>query len=267
MRYSWQVMYASVFALVIRDIQKRFIKTVNTERSIGMLWVILEPITHIGVWMLIRIGFNRNIHTLLPAPLFILLGVIPFLLFRNVINSSKGSIKINKGFYLFRQIKPVDPIFAKIISEIMVSLLIFIILLIGLKWFGIKWNLYDFLRLLRNSVSFVGFILGLSLIISIACFFFNFMSTVISIINRMTYIFSGIFFSADMLPKSVRNIVLYNPIFQFIEIIRESFTPPFSFTSYTSSDYLLKVSLITLAIGMGLYLATYQKIMIEIEQR
>ncbi|MGQ3887466.1 ABC transporter permease [Legionella sp. CNM-1927-20] len=267
MRYSWQVMYASVFALVIRDIQKKFIKTVNTERSIGFIWVILEPIMHIGIWMLIRMVFNRNTHTLIPTPLFILLGVIPFLLFRNIISSSKISIKANKNFYLFRQVRPLDPILAKIISEIMISVFIFLILLAGLRWFGIKWFLYDFTTLLFNSLSFVGFILGLSLIIAIACFFFNFIATVISIVNRMTYILSGVFFSADMLPQPVRNIALYNPVFQFIEILRESFTPPFSFTPYTSSEYLLKISLIILAIGFALYLAAYQKIMIEIEQR
>ncbi|WP_131781627.1 ABC transporter permease [Legionella gresilensis] len=267
MRYSWQVMHASVFALVIRDIQKKFIKTVNTERSLGIIWVILEPITHIAIWLLIRLMLNRNIHTQIPIPLFILLGIIPFLLFRNTINSSRGSIKGNKGFYLFRQIKPLDPILAKIISEFVISVFVFLILLTGFSWFNLKWTLYNFSSLLFNTATFVGFILGISLIIAIACFFFNFMVTVVMIFNRMSYIFSGVFFSADMLPKPIRNIALYNPVFQFIELARENFSAPFSFTSYASSAYLFKFSLITLAIGLALYLALYQKIMIEIEQR
>ncbi|WP_419421102.1 ABC transporter permease [Legionella sp. D16C41] len=267
MRYSWQVMHASVFALVIRDIQNRFIKTVNTKRSLGVLWVVLEPISHIGIWMLIRVVLDRNIYTVIPMPLFILLGVIPFLFFRRIVTNSKNCIKSNKSFYLFRQVKPFDPLLAKVISEFLISVLVFLILLIGLSWFGIKWKLYNLSALLFNAFSFSCFILGLSLCIAIGCFFFSFLNTLISIANRFTYIICGVFFNSNMLPKPLRTIALYNPIFQFIELARESFSVPFSYVPYASSNYLLKASLITLATGLALYLALYQKIMIEIEQR
>ncbi|STX51383.1 Capsule polysaccharide export inner-membrane protein ctrC [Legionella busanensis] len=268
MRYSWQVMYASVFALVIRDIQKKFIKTINTERSFGLLWVVLEPTAHIAIWMVLRIFLGGNsMLTVLPTPLFILLGVIPFLLFRNIISSSKGAIKGNKGFYLFRQVKPIDPIIAKLISEFMITVFIFLIMLAILSWFGTSCKVYNFSFLLFNTIIYLGFLLGVSIIIAILCFFFNFMISILGMINRLFYIFCGIFFSADMLPKSFRAIILYNPVFQFIELARESFRVPFSYIPYASSAYLIKSSVITLSIGIGLYLALYQKIMIEIEQR
>lgn len=266
-RYSWQVMYASIFALVIRDIQKRFIKTVNTERSIAILWVVLEPITHIAAWMSIRLLLGSVVTTMIPPPLFILSGVIPFFLFRNILSSSKLTIKGNKHFYLFRQVKPIDPIIAKLISEFIVSIFVFLILLACLSWFGMSWKIYHFSFLLANTLSFAGFLLGLSLIVAISCFFFHVMNTFLSVVNRVSYMLSGIFFNAAMLPEPVRKIALYNPVFQFIELTRETFTVPFSYISYASSGYLIKSSLITLVIGMTLYLGLYQKMMIEIEQR
>ncbi|AHE65618.1 ABC transporter permease [Legionella oakridgensis] len=267
-RASWQVMCASVFAIVIRDIQKKFIKSVNTPRSLAFFWIILEPMLHIGAWMLIRtLVRHSTTHTPLSPSLFIVLGAIPFFLFRNVINSAKSSIKGNKSYYLFRQIKPIDPILANLISELLINTAVFIVILAILSWFSISWHVYDFLFWLINIATYVAFLLGLALIIAILCFFFNFINICMSIIMRLAYLFSGIFFSAATLPEQARTIMLYNPVFQFIELTRECFMPAYSYIPYASSAYLFKSSLIILMLGSGIYLSMYHKIMREIEQR
>ncbi|RUQ91047.1 ABC transporter permease [Legionella septentrionalis] len=267
-RAPWQVMYASVFAIVIRDIQKKFIKSVNTQRSLGFIWIILEPMLHIGLWMLARTVIRHSVHSSsMSAPLFILLGAMPFLLFRNIVNYSKTSIKANKNFYLFRQIKPIDPLIAKLISESLIKTLVFIILLAIFSWFDVDWHIYDFLFWLLNIIAYLGFLFGLSLIIGVTCFFLNFIQIFLTICMRVIYLFSGVFFSADMLPPAIRDMMLYNPIFQFIELTRECFRPAFSYIPYASSIYLIKCALIVLTFGLALYLSLRQKIMIEIEQR
>lgn len=266
-RGSGQVMYAAVSAIVIRDIQKKFIKSVNTPRSIAFLWIVLEPMMHIGIWMVVLAMLKHNLNTHLPAPLFILLGAVPYLFFRNIIGSSKSSIKGNKNFLLFRQIKPIDPIIAMLLCELLISALVFMVVLLVFRWFSVEWHIYTQMFWLVNSMAFAIFLLGLSLIVAIACFFFTFFNIAISVLMRISYLLSGVFYSADMIPKSLRDIMLYNPIFQYIEISRESFMSANSFISLASSSYLIKSALVTLMFGVALYLAMRQKIMIEIEQR
>ncbi|MCP0914818.1 ABC transporter permease [Legionella sp. 27cVA30] len=265
-RAPWEVMFAAVFAIVIRDIQKKFITSVNTHRVFGFFWLVFEPISHIGIWIFIRTFLRSTHQTTMSAPLFVLLGAMPFLFFRNVVNFSKASIKNNKNFYIFRQIKPIDPIIAKLISELIVSILIFILILLGFSWFDVEWKLYNLSFWLINIVAFSLFLLGFALMLSVACFFFHFVQVLLGIAMRLVYLFCGVFFSAEMLPPSLREIMLYNPIFQFIELTRECFQPEY-FTSYASSDYLIEVALIFLVLGLALYLTLRQKIMIEIEQR
>lgn len=263
------VMYASISALTIRDIQKKFIKTVNTQRSLAFLWIILEPISHIAIWMFIFSLMGRGLHAppSMSLPVFIILGAMPFLIFRTIIGSSKNSIKGNKGFYLFRQVKPIDPLIAKVISEFLIAALVFIVLLVGFSWFGIKWRVYHFQFWLINVFAFAAFLLGLSLILAIACFFFNFISTLLDVLMRLAYVLSGVFFTADMLPKQLRDIMLYNPLFQFVELSRECFQPKYSYIPYASSSYLFACALVALILGMSLYLSLRTKIMTEIEQR
>jgi capsular polysaccharide transport system permease protein len=213
-RTPWGVMQASVYALVIRDIQKRFIKHLNTQRSLSVIWVVAEPLIHLAAWMLIRFFLHPNLNYNLPVPLFIMLGLVPFLIFRNMTNYGKGSIKGNKSFYLFRQIKPIDPLLAKLISECLVFSAVLFIFLLGLSWIGIEWKIYNLSYFILNQIVFLGFILGLSLIIAIACYFFNFTTFILSISNRVLYMLCGIFFSADMLPPAFKEIILLNPNFK-----------------------------------------------------
>lgn len=266
-RNSWAVTQAVIFAIIVRDLQKKFIKSVNTPRSIAILWVVLEPMMHISIWMLMHKTIQANIHTSLPVPLFVLLGAVPFLLIRNVISHNKTSIKGNKNFFLFRQIKPIDPIIAYILSELLVSALVMLLILSLFHWFGLDWHIYNFLFWLLNIIAYVAFLLGFSLMIAIGCFFFNFLNTVVDILMRVLYLISGIFFSANLLPKPARELMLYNPVFQFIELTRECFMPAHSYISYTSSTYLIKIALISLLLGVALYVALRHKVMMEIEQR
>lgn len=267
-RNSWQVAYASVYSLIIRDIQTRFIKSVNTYRPLAFFWIILEPLLHIGIWLFLRYLTGRNVSlSALSLPVFILLGAIPFFLFRDITSASRKKIKANKGYYLFRQVKPIDPFISGFLSELMVNAFVFLVILVLFTWFNVAWHIYDLTYWMLNLVFYSMFLLGFSLIISIACYFFNFIDVVVTAFNRFSYILSGIFFTAAQLNEPVRSIMLYNPVFQFIEISRNCFMPPDSYIVYASSSYLCVCGLVSLLLGLSLYLVSRGKIMREIEER
>lgn len=267
-RSSWQVMSASVVALFIREIQKKIIRNVNSSRSLGIFLIFLEPLLHVSIWMIIKVGLSSSSYNQgIPAPLFILLGAIPFLFARNVIQKSSNAIKGNKNLFNFRQVRPIDPMLALILTELIINCLIFLIILVGFYWIDVSWHVNHIGYLLFNTLSLVLFLTGLTIILSILSFFFTFISTLMIVIMRVFYMLSGVFFSAEVLPDAVRPYFLANPLFQYIEILRQSFNNQTIHNDYTDPNYLFKCGIILLLLGLGTYIASRDKIMIEIEQR
>jgi len=260
-------MFASVSAFVIRNIQNKFITTVNTKRSIAFLWIVFEPLLHIGIWLFIRNHTGMKSPSGLSTIIFILLGALPFLYFRDVISKTKSSIKSYRNYYMFRQVKPVDPIIASILSHFFITCIACATSFIIYSWFGGSWHVYLPLQCLFSTVIFLTFMFGLSLSLAVICFFIHPISIIINMLMRLMYLFSGIFFSAQDLPESAKKIFYYNPVFQFIEALREAFTIPGSYIPFTSYIYMIKSALVSCVIGLSLYVYFQNKIMVEIQQR
>jgi len=266
-RSSWQVMRASITALFIRNIQKKFITSINSSRSLGVFLVFFEPLLHVLIWMIMRVSMGLGASNGLSPPLFILLGAVPFLFIRNAAQKSTGLIKANKALFNFRQIRPIDPIIATILTELSIGFVVFMALLGVFSWVGMPWRVHNLGFLLANTCSFILLATGLSLIMAIACFFFNIIKTMMTILTRVFYLLSGVFFNADYLPEHLRNILLCNPVFQYIEIIRQCFNTATIHHDYTDPLYLFKCSIISFVFGLGLYVASRERILIEIQQR
>lgn len=267
-RSAWQIMCAVQTALITRNIQKRFITNVNSTRSLSFLWIFLEPMVHIAVWMVIR-GFNGlSVGSgSLPVPLFILLGAIPWLLTSKVLTSNTNSISSHKGLLMFRQIRPIDFAVASLLSELAVITVVFFIILELFSWYGITWEIHNSIRWMFVILSYLAFLLGASFIVMVLGFFFKFMSKVMTLIIRAMYLLSGVFFSINNVPVAFQKYLMINPLFQIVQETRMAFDAQMQHQIISDPVYLFKVGIYTLALGMGTYLMTRQKIMIEIQQR
>lgn len=267
LRTPWQVMTASVSCLVIRDIQKKFISSQRTIRSMGFLWIFFQPMLHVALWVIIRAVMGIKGSGGLPMPIFILLGAIPFLLTLTIISQSTTRILAERGLYMFRQIKPVDVVIALVVSEFMIIMVTYVLMLAILWWFGIHWQLCRPLLFFEALFCFFLFLMGATMIFSVLGFFFVLVRRLIIVVTRMLYIFSGVFFPASLIPEAARPIFMANPLFQFIEISRESFSTVLPHVMFSDLTYLWKCGLTSLFLGLMAQVAFRQKIMVEIEQR
>lgn len=267
LRTPWQVMQATIIALSIRYIQQKFILGIQSRRAFGFILVFVEPLNHILIWMFLNHALSLDTLTHLPQPLFILIGASPFILTRNVIRESNKIIKKNKRLFNFRQVRPIDTIIAMILMEWAVNSVLFVLFLISLWWIGISWHCHHPGYLVIASIWYVLFLFGLSLIISIASFFLSFIESLVNMALRMIYMISGIFFTAQMLPDNLKPYFYANPLFHFIEILREGFSQLPAYTHDINNLYLFKAALISVLCGMGLYIALRHRMMVEIEQR
>lgn len=266
-RKPWQVMQATLIALSIRYIQNKFILSIQSRRALGFIYIFFEPLSHIFIWMLLHHALSTDRLTVLPQPLFILMGAIPFMLTRNALRESCTIIKRFKKIFIFRQVRPIDLILSMIMMESMLNSLMYMIFLILFWWVGITWDCYHPEFILLSWFCYIIFLFGLSLTLSIASFFLKFVEVLVSTLMRLVYLFSGIFFTADMLPEEIKPYFYANPLFNFIELQRQSFIHGTLFDNQTSLVFLAKIALFTLLLGMSLYIALRHRIMVEIEQR
>lgn len=266
-RSSWRVMWASIVALMIRNIQKRFITNVHSKRSLTFLWIFLEPMMHIAIWLIIKMSYRIGGQTSLAMPLFILLGAVPWLLTSKMLQSSVNIISSNKNLLVFRQIRPIDFIISSLFAEVGVYALVVIIFLSLFYWYNIHWQINSFAYWLVNLFSYVMFVAGTMLIFSVGGFFFKFLGKFMTVLVRSLYFISGIFFSAEMIPVAYRDYLLLNPLFQIIEISRECFTQHPLHGVVVDPIYLFKCAVVSLALGLGIYVTFRNKMMVDIGQR
>lgn len=260
-------MFSAIRALIIREINKKFIISVNTKRSIGFLWLFGEPLLHVLLWGGIRMFYNVETSYGLDPHVFVLLGVLPFIFTRGILSSSAKCIKSNKGLLAFRQIVPIDIMVAVWLSQILIIVCVAIFLFGLCCWFDISIKVYDPFSVVAFLFLFLLFMLGINLILAVLGFFFTLFNNFVMFLQRALYFFSGVFFPADSIPYQVRPYFLANPLFQTVEGLREGFAPIHGGYLYCSLNYMATVSILTFAVGLGMYFCLRKQIMIKIEER
>lgn len=263
-RTPWQIMRASLYALVIRNLEQQFVTTASNKRWRDLLRIFLEPFGHVILWTAVKLFRYQSQESGLSPELFILLGVIPWLFTLNTVTECVGVIGQNKALLFFRQVKPMDPVFALLISEFTSLALVFCCGLFLLTLLDVSWQLNDPLRWLMATALYVVFVIGLAMLLACTGFFAKRIAKFFRYSLRFMYLFSGIFFSAQMVSPSTRQFFLANPLFQYIEISRGCFSDSMNYSLFGDINYLFKCSLISIALGLGTYGVLRRKMMIEI---
>jgi capsular polysaccharide transport system permease protein len=92
--------------------------------------------------------------------------------------------------------------------------------------------------------------LGLGAVFAALVPFVRSMQQIIGIFaGRPLFFTSGLFFTAEMLPAGVREILLLNPLLHMIEWLRSAFFVEFE-SSYASPAYALGAALVTMCLGL-----------------
>ena len=101
-----------VFAIYIKEMKVRF-----GGHHVGLVWALLEPIAHVTVFSLIFYFKSRNSEGI-EYPIFVMLGILPWLLFKNIIRRSVTAITANRGMFVYPGVRPIDAILGRVFLEI-----------------------------------------------------------------------------------------------------------------------------------------------------
>lgn len=247
-RTPWQIQKSVIFALFIRELRTRF----GTYKG-GYVWLLAEPIAHIIALMSIRSFIRDSSMYGIDFPVFIAVGVVPFILFRNIALRVMEGVDSNRGLFSFKQIKPIDVFLARTMLDALVSFAVFIILLVGLYWIGFDVPFRDPLPVLAVYVLLIFGGLGLGMIFCVVIHYMPEAKTLFRLSMMPLYLMSGIIFPIASLPQWLLPYLLWNPLLHAIEIIRGAFFVQYHMVTGISSLYVVMSTLIVLAFGYTWY--------------
>lgn len=232
-----------IVALILREASSRFGRSVG-----GYFWSIAEPAAGI---LLLSIAFSY----LLASPpigssffLFYAGGVVPMLFFSTLSNVLAQSISSNKGLLNYPVVSVLDVIIARSILELITYSTVFVIIImfiVKVDNIVLNPNLAQVILALLLTA-----LLGLGVGMANCILFVHFpiWRNIWRILTRPMLIISGVMFTYDRMPESLRDWLWYNPLLQIIGVMRGGLYMTYD-DSYVSYSYILIFSLLLIAIS------------------
>lgn len=254
-RSGIEVQIASVKALFFREIKTRFGKF-----HLGYLWAIIEPISHLLILLVI---FGYVLHRTMPSisfPVFLVNGIIPFIVFSNITKRSIGAIEANRNLFNYRPIKPIDTVISRALLEMYIYICVYMVVTFIIWLYGESFEIVKPLLLLSVWALLSIFSFSIGLIFMVIGNNFKEMQKVIPILMKPLYFISCVMIPLHVIPRQYWIYFLWNPLVHIIELSREAVIPGY-ICDGASLNYLFIFCLISLFIALGVYKITEEKML------
>ncbi len=243
----------TIFSLYFREMLTRFGKY-----NLGVMWALFEPMVHVAVLSAIFFAASRNTYHF-DFPIFVMTGILPWILFKNVVNRSLNAVSANSGLFFYRNVKPIDTILARAFLELNVHICVSICLLSLFYFAGYKVSFDNFPLYVGTILTLFLFALGMGILLAVMASFSDEVHKIVTMSFRPIYFISGIFFSISIVPEPAKTILLYNPLVHAIDLVRKGFDSSFDSGS-ASYFYLLMCAVSSLGLGLFYYHLNWKRI-------
>ena len=253
-RTPLQVLRDVTFGLLIRELKTRF-----GSYRLGYAWALLDPLLIIGTFSL-AFGMRGNSgFGGVPAPLFITAGYLPFLFFRNVVGKLQSAVSANMGLFCYRQVTPFATFVARFILEVMVGMVVGIILVLGLLWFGFDAIPADPLQVILIYLLLMVFSFSLGVIFCVICTLFQEADKFLNLLMMPLMFISCVMFPLMSIPPQYQHWFLWNPLVHALELIRNGWIAGYS-SPNVSWSFLFGVTLLLLTFAMSCYRLSHRRL-------
>lgn len=247
-RSGIKVMSASIRALFLRELQTRF-----GQYRLGYLWVLLEPLLSIGVMVIL---FGSIMHKILPGiryEIFLINGIIPFLMFRTGVTQAMSAVRSNQGLFSYKPVKPIDALLARCFLELFLKFIAYIAFSSVFLWIGFEVSFSHLPQLLGYWLILFVFMVAAGLILMVLADFSQEIEKFVSVIFLLLYLMSGVLYSIQIISPEYREYLLWNPLIHIFELMRHAVAPSYELVSGISLGYVLVWTILSLFIGLLLY--------------
>lgn len=241
------IMLRVIYALVLRETKTRY-----GRLQVGYLWAFLEPIFFVLILTTIFSYFGRVLGSAdMPPTQFYLTGILSYFLFQHIVVQTMLATQANMQLLYFPQVQVFDLGAARAVLET-ITFFVVLTLLTFLIWFAEleTVEIGDPLRIIFAAFLIAAFGYGVGTAIGSLNTLFpslQFLAQVVML--RPLFFISGVFFTAEMIPETIRHYALLNPMLQLIELMRSAYFHSFE-SNYVDYHYLTGTILFTVFIGL-----------------
>lgn len=246
-----------IHALLLREIITRY-----GRHNIGFLWLFVEPMLFTLAVTFLWGALKLNHVSTLPITAFAVTGYSSVLLWRNMPGRLIGSIGPNLALMYHRQVKVIDVFSSRLLLEFMGATISFITLtaiFVTFDW--MTWP-EDLLKVTVGWLMLTWFGCGLALVLGA---FAEEYEVIEKLWHPFAYIImplSGAGFIVDSLPKAGQEYILYLPMINAVEYLREGFFGSKMVAHYDMA-YMTVTNLILTAVGLAKTRMVSQKVVPE----
>lgn len=188
-------------------------------------------------------------------PVFILVGLAPFLLYRNTALRLMDSLRENRSLFGYKQIKPLDTYVARVIVETCIASTVYSILVFGFAWFGFDMTIQSPILWVANLLLGLFFAFGLGMFLALITHALPSLKIIIRMAFFPLYFISGVLIPPSYLPQQMMPVLLLNPFLHILELIRAEVLPYYTPVDGVSETYVIAFTLALLFLSLGTYRA------------
>jgi len=218
----------------------------------GLFWTFFEPFMQVFIMVIIKVVIFGKAGDNFDFAAFLALNFTAYNMFRNILSKSMGSFTANKALFVYKQVKPIDTIIARVMVEVFVTgTIIVAFVLIGM-YFGFDLNVKHLPMVALGFLWLILFAFSFGLFVAVSNTFYPSIGKTINIFMIFLMFGSAVFYSIEMLPTQIQTLLLYNPLTHFMEMIHGYYfyTLDDSFVDY---NYMILWTLSPLYIGLVFY--------------
>ena len=203
---------------LLEEIVKKNFSSKYKESVLGVMWTILSPLLMMALFTIIfSTLFGRTIDNF---AVYFLSGWCLFQFFNNSISASMNALKGNKSILQRTPAPKYIFVLGGILSEFL-NYLIMLILLVSIMF--ITHATFHFPIIFCSIIPIISvflMIVGLGLMLSIACVYYTDIRHLWSVISMMFMYASAIFYPMEIIPEPFRGYMMLNPLYWIIDQFR-----------------------------------------------
>jgi capsular polysaccharide transport system permease protein len=254
-RNSFKIFLAVQNALFLRELSMRF-----SSGRMGFFWTFVEPFFQIMVFVFIKLTLFNSGSNDFDFAVFLALNFTAFNMFKHIVMKSATAFKANKALFVYKQVKPIDTIIARMMVEIFITAIIIIVFLFLGFYFEFDMEVKDLTMVTLGFIALVLFSFSFALVIAVVNAFVDSVGKLIGFLLTGLMFGSAIFYNVAVLPLEMQTLLLYNPLVHFMEMIHGFYFYALDDT-LVSYSYMLLWTIALLYIGLWLYVKLEKRIL------
>ncbi|EAJ9524770.1 ABC transporter permease [Campylobacter lari] len=254
-------MFNVIHALFFRELKTRF----GINKYLGYFWVIGEPMMVVLVITSIIAAIREFHHQIMPEGvsifLFLAVGIIPFFMFRSIINQLLNGIGANLALYAYKPVRPIHVFIARALLEFCIYFTIFICVMFLAGWFlHMQVIPKHFLGVMFSLFLLVVFGFAMGMCFAIAGHFVEPLKMALGYLNAILYWTSLVVLPVWIAPKPILDILYYNPLLHIMELLKYNFFQNYPLLDDYNYYYPIACLSVILFLGLFFYYFTREKL-------